>query len=186
MEWAVTSVLPDQSRTDRSSRKIMMDREGRALQSTPEEGCRDDDRSRYRRRRLLIEAAIEEGYLVRLERRLATGRISTRIVQPVALEAPDGDTTGKGTLVTRTSDRRQTTTTLDDGDEVSIVTTRFRAEDERRGPWRVGDAVRDTQFGMGVVQAFRHGGDGALVVVRFDADGPKRLPLERAELRPLR
>jgi hypothetical protein len=172
--------------TDRSRRKIMLDREGQALQGTPEDGGRDGDRSRYARRRLLIEAAIEEGYPVRLERRLATGRTSTRIVQPVALEAPGGDTTGKGTLVTRTSDHRQTTTSLDDGDEVSIVTTRFRAEDERRGPWRVGDAVLDTQYGMGVVQAFRDEGDGDLVVVRFDAGGPKRLPLERAELQPLR
>lgn len=163
-----------------------MDRESDALQSTTEDPRRDGNRSRRCARRLLIEAAIEEGYPIRLERRLATGRTSTRIVQPVGLEVPSGDAAGKGTLITRTSDLRQTTVTLEEEDEVSIVTTRLRAEDERRGAWRVGDAVLDTQFGVGVVQAFRDDADGESVVVRFDAGGLRRLPLGRAELRPLR
>lgn len=48
------------------------------------------------------------------------------------------------------------------------------------------DAVFDSEFGLGVVQAFRDAADEASVVVRFDDDGAKRVPLERAELRPLR
>jgi hypothetical protein len=66
------------------------------------------------------------------------------------------------------------------------VTPRFQPEDERRGPWAVGDAVLDSEFGLGVVQAFRDGKDGTSVAVRFDGGGAKQLPLGRAELRPLR
>lgn len=152
------------------------------LQDEEEAGAHGES-TRYQLRRLLIEAAIEEGYPLRLERRLTSGRTSTRIVQPVELDAGGEGGAGRATLVTRSSDYRQSTTVLEESDEVSIVTTRLRIEDERRGPWRVGQAVRDTEFGPGVVQAFRGVEEGDCLLVRFTTGAPKQLPFDRAELR---
>ncbi|MEX2570970.1 MAG: hypothetical protein WD737_06670 [Gemmatimonadota bacterium] len=137
------------------------------------------------KRRLLLEAAIDEQYLLRLESRTATGRTSSRIVRPIQLDLPEDGGMAGAVLVTRNSDRAEFRFDLDEVDDVSLVTTRLRDDEERRGRWSVGDPVSDPRLGLGVVQSFRDTGDQESVVVRFDAHGPKPLPLTGSELRPL-
>jgi hypothetical protein len=125
--------------------------------------------------RLLVEVAIAERLPVRLESRVGAGRTTTRIVRPVALEDPAGTTEGAGILIARSAVGHESRIDLDEVDEVSLVTTGLQPEAERQGEWHVGDAVRDAELGVGIVQAFRARESRWDAVVRFAGKGPQRL-----------
>jgi hypothetical protein len=132
-------------------------------------------------RRLLVEAAIAQGFSLRLEQHLGTRRTVTRIVRPVRIERSQV-TDASDLLVTRTADAREIGTPLDEAGDISLVTTQLDAEEEQRGAWRVGDTVRDTEHGLGVIQSFPPD-EPDMVVVRFDGPGASNFPLTRLEQR---
>lgn len=132
-------------------------------------------------RRLLVEAAIAEGFSLRLEQHLGTRRTITRIVRPVRLERSQvADTCDM--LVTRSPDSREIGTPLDEAGDISLVTTQLDADEEQRGAWRVGETVHDDEHGLGVIQSFPPD-EVDMVVVRFDGPGSSKLALTRLEAR---
>jgi hypothetical protein len=133
-------------------------------------------------RRLLLEAAVDEGYLVRLQKRVGIGRFITRVVQPVTLQ-PDEGGESAGVLVTRLLGTREASFPLDQIDEVSIAADHLPIEQVRRGGLAVGDPVAHPQFGFGVVQAFRASGEHTRVLVRFEKSGVRILSLQHVRLR---
>jgi hypothetical protein len=157
------------------------------MHSLPETSVRLDERAGRKEmfRRLLVEASVAAGYLLRLERRERSGRIMTRIIQPVAYLAADGASEA-GTVFTRLADRTESTFPLGEVDHVSIASDHLPAEQVSRHGWTVGDPVRHAEFGFGVMQSFPAGDDVA-AVVRFARCGeaalsPSTAPLERLRL----
>ncbi len=133
---------------------------------------------------LLVQIAIEEQYHLRIEHRASNGRVTTRIVKPVA-HLPSEDGTGLGTLVIRLIDGSKIPFALDEIDHLSIAGEHLPIQQVTRHGLSVGDPVQHPEFGFGAVQAFSDGGDGARVVVRFADFGTKMLSLAHTELRRL-
>jgi hypothetical protein len=162
-----------------------MSAEARRHRDAVDASAGSGDRVRRACRRLLLEAAVEEGYPVRLQQRVAIGRTTTRIVRPVELQPPGPGSDGEGFLVIRLADTRELIVDLDQVDSVSIAGGHLPAAEVRRGRWSLGDAVFSLRSGLGMIQAFRGEGDREAVIVRFDAHGVEALPLRDAEIRPL-
>jgi hypothetical protein len=141
------------------------------------------DRSVYRR--LVLEAAMEEGHYVRFRQHTGEDRAITRIAKPIALPSEDGPGGSGGVLVIPLLGADSATFPLDEVHEVRIATDHLPIEQVRRGDLAVGDPVVHPQFGFGIVQGFRAGGYHRRVVVRFEESGAKTLSLPHVRLRVL-
>lgn len=138
--------------------------------------------SRYRR--LLLEAAIEEGYLVRLVKRSGAVSSTTRIVRPLELLPDPASPDACPNLKARVHALRDAVFEIESMDEVSVADALLAPEQRSGGGLTLGDPVLHPQLGPGVVQAFL--GDGG-VRVQIGGEGGARTPeVDGNELRVLR
>lgn len=136
-------------------------------------------------RRMLIETALAFGYHLRLEHRNRAGRCVIRIVDAVSFNA-DAPGPAGGLLTARLiRTSHQVPFPIDEIDRLTLVTEHLPADVVCAGTLTVGDAVRDEQYGFGVIQRFSRGGEGLQTRVLFSLHGIHELGNAEARLTAL-
>jgi hypothetical protein len=133
-------------------------------------------------RRLLIETALAFGYRMRLEQRSPAGSCVIRFVEPVSFNA-DAPGYTEGLLTARLIRMSQPMAfSLDEIDRLTLVTAHLPHDAVHHGVFTVGDAVRDEQYGFGVIQCFAPVDGGVQARVLFSLHGVYDVPDAEAQL----
>jgi len=137
------------------------------------------------RRQLVVEAALEAGYRLRLRCPSPAGEIEEHLVRPTMFMEPGGlrDGSDVQVLVARDAlDGKELRVRMPDIVSVSVDIGQLPVDRITLNGFTLGDAVRHPHFGFGVVQAIRPSPSGNVVQLRFFGGATRSLVLERAEL----
>jgi hypothetical protein len=125
-------------------------------------------------RRLIVECALAVGHslVVRVD----------GVERPVRPEAVEAASDGGPPVLRAVDALTGVAVSVPLDGPVRIDRSRLSIERVAQDGFAVGDAVEHRSFGIGVVQAVRGGGGGALADVRFATAGKRTLVLPRAQL----